>query len=121
MDKFLEACGATESLRLEIEGPRLGRVRPRVLLNPFALVGRASTADVPLRQAQVSLRHAYLQLVQGRLACFDLGGRGGIQWADGRPARAGWLDPDRSVGIGPFALRRVVEGSQFAVRGSQWE
>lgn len=106
MDNFLNACGATESLRLEIEGPRPGRVRQRMLLHPFALVGRASTSDIALRHAQVSLRHAYLQLVNGRLACFDLGGRGGIQWADGRPARAGWIDPGQTIGIGPFGLRR---------------
>jgi pSer/pThr/pTyr-binding forkhead associated (FHA) protein len=77
-------------------------------------VGRASAADVPLRHAQVGLRHAYLQLVQGRLACFDLGGRGGIQWPDSRPARAGWVDSGESVGIGPFTLRRI-EG--LAVHG----
>lgn len=114
MDTFLEACGASESLRLEIEGPRAGRVRTRMLVHPFALLGRAPASDIPLRHAQVSLRHAYLQLIQGRLACFDLGGRGGIQWADGRPARAGWLDPDQSIGIGPYRINRVASGSVLA-------
>jgi pSer/pThr/pTyr-binding forkhead associated (FHA) protein len=107
MDTFLEACGAKGSLRLEIEGPRPGRVRSRVLVHPFAIVGRAPTSDVPLRHARVSLRHAYLQLVGGRLACFDLGGRDGVQWADGRPARAGWIDPGHPIEIGPFVIRRA--------------
>lgn len=106
MDSFLEACEAGDALRLEVEGPRPGRVRRRVLPQPFALVGRGPAADLRLGHAQVSLRHAYLQVVQGRLACFDLGGRGGVLWPDGRPARSGWVDPDRPVGIGPFTLRR---------------
>jgi pSer/pThr/pTyr-binding forkhead associated (FHA) protein len=41
------------------------------------------------------------------MACFDLGARAGIQWDDGRPARSGWLDAERIMGIGPYMIRRV--------------
>ena len=110
MDRFLTVCGASGPIRLEIQS---GVLRRRSLPHAFALVGRSASADLRLNHPQVSLRHAYLQLVDGRLACFDLGGRAGVQWDDGRPARSGWLDAGRSLGIGPFLLRRMDEAPRI--------
>jgi pSer/pThr/pTyr-binding forkhead associated (FHA) protein len=104
MDDFSVACGATGPLRLDVRGPA-GR-RRRSFARPYALIGRAPGADVRLAASGIALRHAYLQLVGGRLACIDLGGGGGLYWDDGRPARSGWLDPGRAVRIGPYELRR---------------
>jgi pSer/pThr/pTyr-binding forkhead associated (FHA) protein len=116
MDRFLEACGAVEPLRLEVGGVRQGR-RRRVLGRSFVVLGRTPMADIRLRHGQISLRHVYLQLVQGRLACFDLSGRAGVQWDDGRPARSGWLDLGRTIRVGPFEVRQAPrEGSARAVQ-----
>jgi pSer/pThr/pTyr-binding forkhead associated (FHA) protein len=116
MDRFLEACGAIEPLRLEAEGPRPGRLRHWALPHPFALVGHAPPADVRLRHPQVSLRHAYLQLIGGRLACFDLGGRGGIVWPEGGLGRSGWIEAGGPIRIGPYEVRRPDE----AVTNGPW-
>jgi pSer/pThr/pTyr-binding forkhead associated (FHA) protein len=104
MDRFLKACGLDAPARIEVQG---GTRRQRALPHAYALIGRSAASDLRLNHPQLSLRHAYLQVVAGRLACFDLGGRSGIQWDDGRPARSGWLDPGRSIGLGPFTIRRT--------------
>jgi pSer/pThr/pTyr-binding forkhead associated (FHA) protein len=113
LDAFLEACGAAGPIRLEIAGARGGR-RRRAIPRPFAVVGRSAGCDVRLASARVAPRHAYFQLIGGRLAVFDLGARGGLRWDDGRPARSGWLDPGRVVQIGPYQVRRLAADSAEA-------
>jgi pSer/pThr/pTyr-binding forkhead associated (FHA) protein len=111
MERFQEACGATGPLVLLVESPGAPGAARHVLHQPFAVLGRAAQADVVLDDPQVSQRHAYLQLVGGRLFCVDLDSRAGIHWPDG-PRRSGWLGPGQVLAIGPFRVRWVRGGPE---------
>lgn len=107
-DSFLEACGASGPLVLSLRGPS-GLLR-RSFARPFVIVGRAPGTDLMLDHPAVSRRHVYLQWLDGRLFAVDLGSRTGTLWPDGaRPM--GWLDPGRSLRIGPYRLG-LAGGSQ---------
>ncbi len=110
MDEFSAACGAAHPIHLEIDDGT-GEPRAVVLARPFAVVGDDPAADVRLDHEQVSQRHAYLQVLGGRLWAIDLGSRGGLQWRHGRPAGRGTLAPGESLGIGPFTIRRPADES----------
>ncbi len=101
--RFLRACGAIEPLRLGVDGPHGPEDVDRLLSQPYILVGRGPEADLRLDHPEVSRRHAYLQLIAGRLFCVDLSSRTGTCWETG-PAPWGWVDPDRGIRIGPFHL-----------------
>lgn len=109
MDLFLEACGATGPLQLSVE--RYGRPEGgrRVLHRSFALIGRGPGNDVPLDEMLVSRRHAYLQMIGGRLFCFDLGSRTGIHW-DQEAKKSGWLERDHVIRIGTYSVRYADGG-----------
>lgn len=104
MDLFLKACGLPGPLRLHICSPDGRELAYRALTQPFALLGRDLSTDVSLNHPQVSRRHAYLQVVGGRVFCIDLQSRTGTRW-DGRPESSGWLDPERAVEVGPYQVR----------------
>ena len=108
MDEFLAACGAACPIRLEIDDGT-GEPRTVVLARPFAVVGNDPSADLRLDHEQVSQRHAYFQVLGGRLWAIDLGSRSGLQWRHGRPAGRGPLDPGETLGIGPFTIRRPAD------------
>src|SRR4051812_37792490 len=91
----------TTPLHLDLEGPAADR---RSLPQPFAVIGRDPRSDVPLDDKQVSRRHAYLQVVAGRVFCADLGSRTGTHRPDGA-GTAGWLEADQAIRIGPYTLR----------------
>lgn len=101
---FMIACGMTGPLELEVEDRRQGIVERRVYHQPYVLVGRAPTSDLPLDDDQVSRRHVYLQVVAGRLYCLDLASRTGIHWEDGTFG-SGSLDYSGGLKIGPFVIR----------------
>ncbi len=104
IDQFLEACGADGPLQLDVAGPDEPQPVRRTLPQPFALVGRDTDVDLVLPHPDVSRRHAYLQVVGGRLFCADLRSRTGVYWPDGsRPA--GWVGPDEPVRVGPYSVR----------------
>jgi pSer/pThr/pTyr-binding forkhead associated (FHA) protein len=103
-DLFRQACGASGLLRLAVERPAGREAFHREFDRPFALVGREPWADLTLDDPAVSRRHTYLQVIADRVFCIDLDSRSGTLW-DGQPRRSGWLDPDRPVEIGPFAVR----------------
>jgi hypothetical protein len=71
--QFLEACGASGPLRLEWDDWETGRLVARDFERPAVLVGRNPRANLVLGHPLVGLRHAYLQLVEGRLFATDLG------------------------------------------------
>lgn len=103
MNQFLEACGATGPLLLNVETSGVsGEARAYDL--PFVLIGKDPRCDLRLDHPEVSPRHAYVQLVDGRLLCADLGSRGGVHQG-GKRRRIGWLDRDRAVRIGPYRIR----------------
>ena len=107
---FLEACGANGPLRLEWDDWETGRPVARDFERPAILVGRNPHADLVLGHPLVGLRHAYLQLVEGRLFATDLGSREGLHWG-GVPRRGGWIDRGRPVQVGVTTIR-VVEGDR---------
>ncbi len=103
MNQFLEACGAMGPLLLNVEAAGVaGESRAYDL--PFVLIGKDPRCDLRLDHPEVSSRHAYVQLVNGRLLCADLGSRSGVHQG-GKRRRLGWLDRERAVRIGPYRIR----------------
>lgn len=70
---------------------------------PFALIGRDSGCDLVLDHDAVSRKHAYCQVIAGRLFVIDLESRTGIRWADGL-ATQGWAEGERWFELGPFRI-----------------
>ena len=74
------------------------------------MIGRDRRADIVLDHGQVSRRHVYLQVVDGRAFWVDLESRSGSRSA-GESQKSGWLDAHRSLGIGPFVIRPFASES----------
>lgn len=104
IDLLFEACGAIRPYKLGLEYPPKKLKKPRDLAFPFAVIGRSSKNDIVLSHTQISRRHAYLQVIQGRPFWYDLKSRAGIH-RDGGPDGSGWSEPAQAVRIGPFVLR----------------
>jgi pSer/pThr/pTyr-binding forkhead associated (FHA) protein len=94
------------SLQLVIENPSSGEIKVRLLHQPFAVIGRNSRADVVLDHAQVSRRHVYVQIVEGRAFWVDLESRTGTRSQTG-PQKSGWLEGRQTLGVGPYVIRRL--------------
>lgn len=109
MDLFLAACGAAGPIQLSID--RYGRPEGghRVLPRPFALIGRDPGTDLPLDETLISRRHAYLQLIEGRLFCVDLGSRTGIHW-ERETRKSGWLGQGQFIRIGTYSIHFAEGG-----------
>jgi pSer/pThr/pTyr-binding forkhead associated (FHA) protein len=112
---FLEACGATGPVELEWIVDESDEVVRRGFGRPAVLVGRHPEADLILSDPRVGRRHAYLQMVEGRLFAVDLGSRDGLRWS-GVPRRSGWVDRQRPVRVGPATIR-VVGGDRDESEG----
>jgi len=92
---------------LEIERQGQSWTVRHTLSLPFALIGRDERADLRLKDNRVSSRHAYLQVVAGRLWYVDLGSRAG---AHGRPDQpTPLLRRGQYLAIDPFVVR-LAEG-----------
>jgi pSer/pThr/pTyr-binding forkhead associated (FHA) protein len=104
---FREACGAAGDIDLEVTDVAGGEVYRQSFPRPFVVAGRHAKADLVLADDEVSQRHAYLQMIGGRLWCLDLDSRTGVTWDDaGR--RADWLTPSRSIRIGTYWIRNLT-------------
>jgi len=110
LGQFREACGASGPLRLEWDDWETGQPVRRDFERPVVLVGRNPRADLVLDHPLVGVRHAYLQLVEGRLFALDLGSREGLRWG-GVPRKAGWVDRSRPVQVGVTTIR-VFDGDK---------
>ncbi len=104
MNLFAKACGATGPLQLIVERTDDPAIERHVLDAPFLTVGRDPRADLCLTHRGISRRHAYLQLVSGRLFCLDLGSRFGIHVGN-ECHQAGWVERRQVIRIGPYRLR----------------
>jgi hypothetical protein len=102
---LLKACGVRGALELEIVGEQ-GQTRRQAFRQPFLVLGQNRRTDLPLEHPDVSQRHAYLQVLAGRVFCCDLLSRTGLRWEQAA-APAGWLDRGQSLRIGPFQIRVV--------------
>ncbi len=104
MNLFAKACGATGPLELIVDRSDDPAIERHILDAPFLTVGRDPRADLCLTHRGISRRHAYLQLVSGRLFCLDLGSRFGT-YVGGECHQAGWVERREVVRIGPYRLR----------------
>jgi|GEM_PF-2613885 len=104
MDSLLHAVGAVNPLQLEINGPNGNSTVPFATSQPFAILGRDECADLVLSHSSVSRRHAYLQVIAGRVLGVDLDSRSGLGWKEGRQ-RIGWLGVGEVMRIGPFRVK----------------
>ncbi len=111
MDSFLEACGGTGPIRLEVQGGDRARPERVLLQQPFVLIGRHPRADVVLNHAGVSRRHCYLQLVAGRPYCFDLQSRTGVTFQADHLATGG-EDQRELIRIGPYHVLIDASGTK---------
>ena len=75
---------------------------------PVALIGRGSQCDIRLMHADVSRRHACLQVLEQGVLCFDLGSRTGVRW-EGERRALGWIGSDWGATVGPFEIRLARE------------
>ncbi len=103
-DEFLRACGASDGFSISVTNQETGRQFRKEFTQPFAVIGRNREADLGLFDARISWRHAYLQMIEGRLLCLDLHSRTGVCWGD-RAQHSGWIDPAVGIRVGPFVLR----------------
>jgi pSer/pThr/pTyr-binding forkhead associated (FHA) protein len=104
LDQFLKTCQSGAKLELHASGPNGQPAGHFDAAQPFALLGRDPANDLNLDDPQISQRHAYVQVIGGRLFCVDLGSRTGIRCA-GVHGPSGWLNPGQDLELGPFAVR----------------
>jgi pSer/pThr/pTyr-binding forkhead associated (FHA) protein len=102
--RFAEACGATRPLHLRVGTADGGVLADGNVDQPFTLLGRDDACDVTLNDPEVNPRHAWFQVVGGRVYAMDLGSRAGIHWPDGK-RRSGWIEAGSPVRVGPFKIQ----------------
>lgn len=102
--RFADACGATAPLDLRVDLAGGSVLAEGSVAQPFTLVGRDDACDVTLSDPEINPRHAWLQVVGGRVFAADLGSRTGLVWPGGTRG-PGWLDAGKPARIGPFLLR----------------
>jgi pSer/pThr/pTyr-binding forkhead associated (FHA) protein len=88
-------------LRVDLVGG--GVLAEGSVAQPFTLVGRDDACDVTLSDPEVNMRHAWVQVLGGRVFAVDLGSHSGLVWPGGGRG-PGWLDVGTPVRIGPFHL-----------------
>ncbi len=103
ISRFAEACSATGPLDMRVDLADGGLLAEGTIPMPFSLIGRDDACDVTLTDAEVNPRHAWLQILGGRVFAVDLGSRTGLTWPGGGNG-SGWLDVGVPVRIGPFQL-----------------
>lgn len=113
IDRLQEACGATGQLRAGIEWEGKSEVVEKSFFLPCLLAGRDPNTDLALDDAQVSQRHAFFQILGGRLFAVDLRSRTGTHWESGSKS-SGWVEPGEAIRIGPFRLRFSGDGLKGA-------
>src|SRR5262249_46003495 len=92
-------------LELEVLEPGKPRVQRRRFLQPALLVGRDEQCDLCLNDPTISRRHAYLQVIGGRVFFIDLGSvTTGIRTESGW-VLSGWLDPGQQLRLGGYTVR----------------
>lgn len=113
-----DAVGATGGIRLLVSADKRQKPELFKFAQPFAVIGRSQRADVSLPHAGVSYRHAYLQVVGGRIFCVDLHSKSGTYWGEERQSH-GWVTPRDKLCIGPYTLRLApAKGTAVESNGS---
>ena len=125
LEQFLSACGSPEPLRVGVGQRDQLLSETWTFRQPFLVIGRRPDSDLMLDHWQVSRRHAYLQLIEGRYLLRrprepDRDPRGG------RVRAVGWLergpgDPDRPVRGPPGMARAGPPRGPGPLPGVTWE
>lgn len=102
--RFAAECGLRGPLRLMVENTEESQSQTFDVHEPFLLIGRAHGCHLRLLHSDVSYRHAYCQVIQGRLYVFDLESKHGVAWGEGL-RHEGVLTPQNRLQIGPFIIR----------------
>jgi pSer/pThr/pTyr-binding forkhead associated (FHA) protein/anti-anti-sigma regulatory factor len=105
------ATGAAERLQISVLSDESVAPVHHEFNYPFVVVGRGEGCDILLQNPRVSFRHAYLQVIEGRVFCVDLASRNGVFWPDG-PRKFGWVAPGDPIQIGPYLIRVVGDESR---------
>lgn len=103
--RFASECGLRGPLRFMVENTETGQSQTFDVHEPYVLIGRAHGCHLRLLHPDVSYRHAYCQVIQGRFYVFDLDSTQGIAWGTGL-RREGLLTPADRLHIGPFVVRQ---------------
>ncbi|MFM7160898.1 MAG: FHA domain-containing protein [Planctomycetaceae bacterium] len=125
-DDFARACGLEAPVRLRVVDSRTGQFKELERRGPSVLIGSREDCDICLVDPEISRRHAWLQVIDGQLACLDLDSRTGIHWGHTTRSR-GWVLPGQPVQVGPYELTLLapVGGAHPAVhpetRFSTWD
>ena len=107
---FAAACGLRSAIDLRIVRSDGAVLAEGQLDLPCALAGRDPACEVTLLDAEISLRHACLQAVGGRVLVADIGSRTGLHLTEGELAAGPdrqpflWLTPTDPVAVGPFRI-----------------
>ena len=96
--------GAARGLQVYITGGYWTTPQPFQHPQSFAVVGRAKEAQMSLVSSDVGFRHAYLQVIDGRVFCVDLGSGAPTFWGV-EPCSCGWLSRGDVVRIGSYILQ----------------
>jgi len=92
--------------RISVAGPKDPEPSIQAIPGSYALIGRTDGCTCCLDDPAVGWRHVYLQGLYGRIYGIDLGSQDNTLW-DEKPRRQGWLDPEQTLGIGPFRVQLV--------------
>jgi pSer/pThr/pTyr-binding forkhead associated (FHA) protein len=104
IEQFATDCGLRGTLRLVVCNEATGVTEKFNVDEPFAIVGRASNCQVRLNHPDVNYRHAYLQVIEGRVYCYDLDSEHGVRWGSRRRKKGVFTARD-VLHIGPFSVR----------------
>ena len=82
LELYRKACGLSAPLVLECENTSRSTAKSAnySFKFPFVLVGRDPRSDLVLDHTTVSRRHAFLQVIAGRLLVIDLQSRTKVYW-----------------------------------------
>ncbi|MGL6095426.1 MAG: FHA domain-containing protein [Fimbriiglobus sp.] len=100
---FADSCGAIAPIDLRIERADGLVLAEGALDLPCGMLGRAVDCEITLTDPDVSMHHACLQVIGGRVLIADLGSRTGVHGPAGGPGFA-WLTPSAPTHVGPFHL-----------------
>jgi anti-anti-sigma regulatory factor len=108
LNTFRFVVGAARPIRLAVRRPESRTPEVVEFDSPYAVVGRAASCHLCLPEQDVSYRHAYLQVIGGRIACIDLFSAGGTHWDGGQTGP--WLSPEHRLQIGSNWLQLFDDG-----------
>jgi pSer/pThr/pTyr-binding forkhead associated (FHA) protein len=102
IDRFRTDCALETLLEIQVVSPDQPAVSRR-LHRPWAVIGRVPKAHISIDHEAISQRHAYLQMIQGRLFVVELETRHRLT-IEGTSSRWGWVAPGQRIYTGPFQI-----------------